>query len=75
MNAGMSRGKDGITYVAIFPNPRSGSIPLDFNIEIIPGDSNSVLNGKCSYINGKYSGGSEGCTVAVSKGFASIRIF
>lgn len=61
----------GTTFISIFQNLPTSNAKLDFNIEIT-GDVNS----KCSYINGQWSGGSNGCTTGVPKGGqATIRYF
>lgn len=56
---GVGKASDGITYISIFPNSPTSTAKLDFNVEI-KGDVSS----ECSLINGKYSGGSNGCTVS-----------
>ncbi|PNY26143.1 Secreted beta-glucosidase sun1 [Tolypocladium capitatum] len=71
MNIGVGKAKDGITYLSIFPNLPTSNAQLDFNIEI-KGDVNSP----CSYINGQWSGGSNGCTTGMKPGGqATIRYF
>ncbi|KND90401.1 Secreted beta-glucosidase sun1 [Tolypocladium ophioglossoides CBS 100239] len=68
---GVGKAKDGITYISIFPNLPTSNAQLDFNIEI-KGD----INSKCSYINGQWSGGSNGCTTGMqSGGQATIHYF
>lgn len=56
---GVGKAADSITYISIFQNSPTSTAKLDFNIEI-KGDVNS----KCFYINGKWSGGGQGCTVS-----------
>lgn len=68
VNAGVGRGKDGVTYISLFPNaPTNPDGKLNFNIKIT-GD----VNGDCEYKNGNYySNGnvaSTGCTVGVAPG-------
>ncbi|KAF4976920.1 hypothetical protein FZEAL_6455, partial [Fusarium zealandicum] len=68
---GVGQASDGITYISIFQNLPTSNAKLDFNIEI-KGDVNS----KCSYVNGKWSGGANGCTTGMPEGGkAVIRYF
>ncbi|KAK3192824.1 Beta-glucosidase (SUN) [Lecanicillium sp. MT-2017a] len=68
---GVGRAKDGITYLSLFQNRPTSSAILDFNVEI-KGDVNS----KCSFINGQWTGGNDGCTTGMpSGGKAVIRFF
>lgn len=64
----------GITYLSLIPNPNNRS-PLNYNVKIVAADGNSVVNGECSYENGAYSGGSDGCTVAVTSGSAKFILY
>lgn len=57
---------DGITYLSLIPNPNN-SDAANFNVKIVA-EEGSVVNGECVYENGHYSGGANGCTVAVTKG-------
>jgi hypothetical protein len=57
---GVGKASDGITYISIFRNLPSSHAELDFNIEIT-GDVNS----KCAFVNGQFTGGSDGCTVSL----------
>ncbi|KAI6779122.1 uncharacterized protein J7T54_007577 [Emericellopsis cladophorae] len=69
--AGVGYTDDGNTFLSIFQNAPMSTAKLDFNIEIV-GDVNS----KCSYIDGKWTGGSNGCTTAFKKGGkATFRYF
>lgn len=61
---------DGFTWLSLFPNPQS-SEELNFNVRIVA-NGDSVMNGDCSYVDGVYSGGSDGCTVCVTSGSASF---
>lgn len=65
---------NGITYLSLIPNPNNKT-PLNFNVKIVAADSNSVVNGECSYENGVYTGGSDGCTVAVRSGKAKFVLY
>ncbi|KAM0563828.1 hypothetical protein ACHAPJ_000034 [Fusarium lateritium] len=68
---GVGKAADGITYISIFQNLPTSTAKLNFNIEI-KGDVNS----KCSYINGKWTGGPSGCTTGLkSGGKATVRYF
>jgi len=58
----------GVTYLSIFPNPLCGS-SLNFNVKIVASPG-STINGDCTYINGVYSGGANGCTATVTSGSA-----
>lgn len=64
----------GITYLSLIPNPNNRS-PLNYNVKIVAADGNSVVNGECSYENGVYSGGADGCTVAVTSGAAKFVLY
>lgn len=65
---------NGITYLSLIPNPNNRS-PLNFNVKIVASDDSSVVNGQCSYENGVYSGGADGCTVAVTSGSAKFVLY
>ncbi|GAO14748.1 uncharacterized protein UV8b_04562 [Ustilaginoidea virens] len=67
MILGVGQASDGITYISIFQNLPTSTAKLDFNIEI-SGDVSS----KCSYVNGAFSGGTDGCTTGVSKGGKAV---
>jgi hypothetical protein len=60
MNIGVGRNFEMKTYISIFRNKPSSSAELDFNIEIT-GDG---VNGDCSFVNGEFSTGGDGCTVS-----------
>lgn len=69
VNMGVGRGKDGNTYISLFPNaPTNPDGKLNFNIKIT-----GAVSGDCSYSGGKYySSGNEaptGCTVSRRKHF------
>ncbi|KAK5987691.1 Secreted beta-glucosidase sun1 [Cladobotryum mycophilum] len=64
---GVGQAGDGNTYISIFQNSPTSTALLDFNIEIT-----GSVNSKCSYINGKWSGGSDGCTTAMPKGGQAV---
>lgn len=60
MIIGVGKAPNGITYLSIFLNLPMSHAKLNFNIEI-EGD----ITSECSYIDGKFSGGSStGCTVS-----------
>lgn len=65
---------NGITYLSLIPNPNNRA-PLNFNVKIVPDGDGSVVNGECVYENGSYSGGSDGCTVAVTSGKAKFVLY
>lgn len=67
MILGVGKASDGNTYISIFRNLPSSHAELDFNIEVT-GDVNS----KCSFVNGKFTGGSDGCTTAMPKGGKAV---
>lgn len=62
MNLGVGQTNDGTTWLSIFDNLPTSTALLGFNVEIT-GDTSS----KCSYINGVWTGGSNGCTVRTPK--------
>ncbi|KAH7136621.1 hypothetical protein EDB81DRAFT_87233 [Dactylonectria macrodidyma] len=63
---GVGQAADGNTYISIFQNLPTSTAELDFSIEIKGGNS------KCSYIDGVWTGGSSGCTTAISKGESAV---
>ncbi|KAL7954298.1 SUN domain-containing protein [Trichoderma compactum] len=68
---GVGKTAGGLTFLSIFQNLPTSTALLDFNVEIT-GDVNS----KCSYINGVWTGGNNGCTTALpAGGSAVIRYF
>lgn len=64
----------GIAYISLIPNPQNYDA-ANFNVKIVANDDNSVVNGQCVYENGSYSGGSDGCTVAVTQGQAKFVLY
>ncbi|KAK9478198.1 hypothetical protein V1514DRAFT_331899 [Lipomyces japonicus] len=64
----------GIAYLSLIPNPNNGGSTLNFNVKIVASDD-AVVNGDCSYVDGVYSGGSNGCTVAVTSGIANFVLY
>ncbi|KDN61663.1 putative beta-glucosidase [Colletotrichum sublineola] len=60
INVGTGKSSDGNTYISIFNNAPTSTDKLDFNVEIIGGNS------KCALIDGSYTGGGTGCTTAIS---------
>ncbi|KAJ3499338.1 hypothetical protein NLG97_g409 [Lecanicillium saksenae] len=65
MNLGV--GKDnGVTYISIFQNAPTSTAWLDFNVEIIGG------NTECKYENGAYTPAGTGCTTGVADGQTAI---
>jgi len=63
----------GMTWLSLFPVPGSGA--LNYNVRIVACDASSSINGECSYENGQYSGGANGCTVAVTVGSGCFELF
>lgn len=55
---GTGKAKDGVTYLSLFANLPTSHAKLDYNVEIV-GD----VTTECAYVNGKYTGGGDGCTV------------
>lgn len=65
-----SGSTNGLTYLSLIPNPNNRNAPnYNIRIEATPG---STINGDCSYVNGAFSSGSDGCTVTVTSGSAQI---
>lgn len=64
---------DGISYLSLIPNPNNLKA-ANFNVKIVA-DDGAVVNGNCVYENGSYNGGSNGCTVAVTKGRAKFVLY
>ncbi|KAG5655036.1 hypothetical protein KAF25_000241 [Fusarium avenaceum] len=66
---GVGQAEDGNTYISIFQNSPTSTAKLDFNIEI-------KLNGQeeceCSYIDGVWSKGGDGCTATLLKGGKAV---
>ncbi|KAM0259523.1 hypothetical protein ACHAQJ_003249 [Trichoderma viride] len=60
---GVGKTADGTTFLSIFQNLPTSTAQLDFNVEIT-GD----VSTKCSYINGVWSGGNNGCTTSMPPG-------
>ena len=60
----------GLTYLSLIPNPNNSEAP-NYNVKIVASDGSSI-NGDCSYIDGSFSGGANGCTVTVTKGSANV---
>lgn len=68
-------GQTGTTsWLSLIPNPNNRS-PLNYNVKIVPETPDSVVNGDCSYVNGAFNGGQDGCTVAVTKGRAKFVLY
>ena len=65
---------NGISYLSLIPNPNNRD-PLNFNVKIVADGDGSVVNGECVYENGSYTGGSDGCTVAVTSGKAKFVLY
>lgn len=65
---------NGITYLSLIPNPNNKE-PLNYNVKIVADGADSVVNGECVYENGSYTGGSDGCTVAVTSGRAKFVLY
>ncbi|KAK9495929.1 hypothetical protein V1508DRAFT_408861 [Lipomyces doorenjongii] len=64
---------NGVTYLSLIPNPNCNT-SLNFNVKIVASDG-ATVNGECSYVAGVFSGGSSGCTVAVSSGTANFVLY
>lgn len=64
----------GISYLSLIPNPNNKDA-LNYNVKIVAADSSASINGECSYENGEFSGGSDGCTVSVTSGRAHIVLY
>jgi hypothetical protein len=65
---------DGISYLSLIPNPNNRKA-ANFNVKIVAEDG-GVVNGECKYENGVYNGsGSDGCTVAVTRGRAKFVLY
>ncbi|KAK9461578.1 uncharacterized protein V1516DRAFT_237993 [Lipomyces oligophaga] len=64
---------DGITYLSLIPNPNANG-NANFNVKI-EATEGSTINGDCSYVDGVYSGGSNGCTVSVTSGSANFVLY
>lgn len=65
---------NGLSYLSLFPNPLANGAALNYNVRIVA-SAGSTINGDCSYVNGQYSGGSNGCTVTVTSGSAVFELF
>ena len=65
---------NGVSYLSLIPNPNNRS-PMNYNVKIVAYDENSVINGECVYENGSFSGGEDGCTVAVTSGKAKFVLY
>lgn len=61
---------DGVTYLSIIPNPNNEETP-NYSVKIEATDGSTVV-GSCSYVDGEYTGGSDGCTVSVTSGSANF---
>ncbi|CCF57925.1 hypothetical protein KAFR_0D02770 [Kazachstania africana CBS 2517] len=66
VGAGYTNGK---TYLSLVPNPNNGDA-ANFNVKIVATDGSSI-NGDCYYEDGSFSS-SDGCTVTVTSGSATI---
>lgn len=64
---------DGVSYLSLIPNPNNLGA-ANFNVKIVAANG-GVVNGECVYENGSYSGGSNGCTVAVTSGQAQFVLY
>ncbi|KAK9241174.1 hypothetical protein V1525DRAFT_371 [Lipomyces kononenkoae] len=64
---------NGITYLSLIPNPNCNTA-LNYNVKIVASDG-AIVNGECSYVGGSFSGGSSGCTVAVTNGTANFVLY
>jgi len=59
LNLGVGQDDNGVTWIGLFKNKPTSQAELDFNVEVT-GD----VSVKCSYKNGQFSDGSDGCTVS-----------
>ncbi|KAF4999521.1 hypothetical protein FGRMN_2390 [Fusarium graminum] len=66
---GVGQAEDGNTYISIFQNSPTSTAKLDFNIEIILDGQEKC---ECSYINGVWSKGGDGCTATLTKGGKAV---
>lgn len=67
-------GRSGsISWLALIPNPNNRE-PANFNVKIVSANGGS-LNGNCVYENGKFNGGDDGCTAAVTNGEAYFVLY
>ncbi|EPY53413.1 cell wall protein Psu1 [Schizosaccharomyces cryophilus OY26] len=65
--AGMT---DGITWLSIFQNPLTTQ-KANYNVKIV-GENGSNVSGDCTFENGSFTSGSNGCTVGVTSGSAKF---
>ncbi|KAK7205094.1 hypothetical protein BZA70DRAFT_279049 [Myxozyma melibiosi] len=64
---------DGVAYLSLIPNPNSDAT-ANFNVKIVASEGSTVI-GECTYIDGVFSGGSNGCTVSVTSGTANFVLY
>lgn len=64
---------NGITYLSLIPNPNNKEA-ANFNVKIVA-DGDATVIGTCTYEDGSYSGGSNGCTVSVTSGKAKFVLY
>lgn len=65
----------GVSYLSLIPNPNNRE-GLNFNVRLEAYDENSTVVGSCVYENGYFNGdGTDGCTVAVTKGSAKYVLY
>lgn len=64
-----------LAYISLFKNPNNPH-GANFNAELIADGPDSKVNGQCQYVRGKFLGANpDGCTVAVERGRAVVRIW
>lgn len=63
----------GTSWLSLIPNPNNQDA-ANFNVKIVA-DGDSTVSGDCVYENGKFNGGSDGCTVSVTSGSAKFVIY
>ncbi|KAL8304149.1 hypothetical protein RB601_007385 [Gaeumannomyces tritici] len=68
-NLGVGKDIHGITYISIFWNQPTSSAKLNYNVEIT-GD----VTAPCALKDGKFTGGGNGCTTAISKPGGTVTV-
>lgn len=66
---------NGIAYLSLIPNPNNKD-DLGYKVKIVADSDDAVVSGQCVYSNGQYNGGgTQGCTVGVTKGRAKFVLY
>ncbi|MBQ5153781.1 hypothetical protein EGM85_11015 [Macrococcus caseolyticus] len=63
---------DGTSWLALIPNPNNRDA-ANFNVKIV--SAGGTVSGDCVYENGKFNGGDDGCTAAVTSGDAYFVLY